>query len=66
MIRLAIRRTCTPPPIPEEHHDYLVVGGVIPNPDIEVTVDFSCEITQVETYQDTYVYRHADDERSIK
>jgi len=37
---------------------------VIPDPDMEVTVDFENETAQAETYQDTYVYRRARDERS--
>ena len=39
---------------------------VIPDPDMEVTVDFENETAQAETYQDTYVYREAKDERSKK
>jgi uncharacterized protein YqiB (DUF1249 family) len=41
-------------------------GDVIPDPDMEVTVDFDSETAQAETYQDTYVYRAANDERSKK
>ena len=33
---------------------------------MEVMVDFAAETAQAETYQDTYVYRAADDERSRK
>jgi hypothetical protein len=33
---------------------------------MEVTVDFDNETAQAETYQDTYLYRVADDERSKK
>ena len=39
---------------------------MIPDPDMEVTVDFDRETAQAETYQDTYVYREAKDERSRK
>jgi len=47
-------------------HNYKAGGDVIPDPDMEVTVDFSAETAQAETYQDTYVYREATDERSKK
>ena len=47
-------------------HNYRAGGDVIPDPDIEITVDFVREIAQAETYQDTYVYREATDERSKK
>ena len=33
---------------------------------MEVTVDFDKETAQAETYQDTYGYREANDERSKK
>jgi uncharacterized protein YqiB (DUF1249 family) len=45
-------------------HNYKSGGDVIPDPDMEVTVDFAEETAQAETYQDTYVYREASDERS--
>jgi uncharacterized protein YqiB (DUF1249 family) len=45
-------------------HNYKTGGDVIPDPDMEVTVDFDNETAQAETYQDTYVYREATDERS--
>ena len=47
-------------------HNYKSGGDVIPDPDMEVTVDFDSETAQAETYQDTYVYRAANDERSKK
>ena len=47
-------------------HNYKSGGDVIPDPDMEVTVDFTSETAQAETYQDTYVYREANDERSRK
>jgi uncharacterized protein YqiB (DUF1249 family) len=47
-------------------HNYKSGGDVIPDPDMEVTVDFDNETAQAETYQDTYLYRVADDERSKK
>jgi uncharacterized protein YqiB (DUF1249 family) len=47
-------------------HNYKSSGDVIPDPDMEVTVDFDNETAQAETYQDTYVYREATDERSKK
>jgi uncharacterized protein YqiB (DUF1249 family) len=47
-------------------HNYKSGGDVIPDPDMEVAVDFNNETAQAETYQDTYVYRMADDERSRK
>jgi uncharacterized protein YqiB (DUF1249 family) len=47
-------------------HNYKTGGDVIPDPDMEVTVDFAAETAQAETYQDTYVYREAKDERSRK
>ena len=45
-------------------HNYKSGGDVIPDPDMEVTVDFHNETAHAETYQDTYVYREATDERS--
>jgi uncharacterized protein YqiB (DUF1249 family) len=45
-------------------HNYKAGGDVIPDPDMEVTVDFNYETAQADTYQDTYVYREATDERS--
>jgi uncharacterized protein YqiB (DUF1249 family) len=45
-------------------HNYKSGGDVIPDPDMEVTVDFDNGTAQAETYQDTYVYREASDERS--
>lgn len=45
-------------------HNYKAGGDVIPDPDMEVTVDFDNETAQAETYQDTYVYREANDETS--
>ena len=47
-------------------HNYKSGGDVIPDPDMEVTVDFDKVTAQAETYQDTYVYREATDERSKK
>ena len=47
-------------------HNYKAGGDVIPDPDMEVTVDFAAETAHAETYQDTYVYREATDERSKK
>jgi len=47
-------------------HNYKAGGDVIPDPDMEVTVDFAAETAQAETYQDTYVYREALDQRSRK
>ena len=47
-------------------HNYKASGDVIPDPDIEVTVDFAAETAQAETYQDTYLYRVVDDEKSRK
>ena len=47
-------------------HNYKSGGDVIPDPDMEVTVDFARETAQAETYQDTYVCREARDERSRK
>jgi len=47
-------------------HNYKAGGDVIPDPDMEVTVDFDNETAQADTYQDTYVYRVADDAKSRK
>ena len=47
-------------------HNYKSGGDVIPDPDMEVIVDFARETARAETYQDTYVYREATDERSRK
>jgi uncharacterized protein YqiB (DUF1249 family) len=47
-------------------HNYKTGGDVIPDPDMEVTVDFAAETAQAQTYQDTYLYREANDERSKK
>ena len=47
-------------------HNYKAGGDVVPDPDMEVTVDFAAETAQADTYQDTYVYREANDERSKK
>ena len=47
-------------------HNYKAGGDVIPDPDMEVTVDFENETAQAETYQDTYMFRQANDERSKK
>ena len=47
-------------------HNYKSGGDVIPDPDMEVTVDFAAETAQAETYQDTYGYREANDEKSRK
>ena len=44
--------------------NYRSGGDVIPDPDMEVTVDFARDTAQAETYQDTYVYREAVDQRS--
>ena len=45
-------------------HNYKSGGDVIPDPDMEVTVNFAAETAHAETYQDTYVYREVNDERS--
>ena len=45
-------------------HNYKAGGDVIADPDMEVIVDFDNKTAQAETYQDTYVYREASDERS--
>lgn len=45
-------------------HNYKAGGDVIPDPDMEVTVNFAAETAQAETYQDTYVYREAVDQKS--
>ena len=45
-------------------HNYRAAGDVIPDPDMEVLVDFDYETAEAETYQDTYVYREAVDQRS--
>ena len=45
-------------------HNYKAGGDVIPDPDMEVLVDFDNETAQAETYQDAYVYKKASDERS--
>ena len=47
-------------------HNYKAGGDVIPDPDMEVIVDFENETAQAETYQDTYVYREGNEERSRK
>jgi hypothetical protein len=47
-------------------HNYKSGGDVIPDLDMEVTVDFAAETAQAETYQDTYVYREANDKCSRK
>ena len=47
-------------------HNYRSGGDVIPDPDMEVTVDFTVETAQAETYQDTYLYREANEEKSRK
>jgi len=47
-------------------HNYKSGGDVIPDPDMEVTVNYANESAQAETYQDTYVYREAIDDRSRK
>ena len=47
-------------------HNYKAGGDVVPDPDMEMAVDFNGETAQAETYQDTYVYRVANDERSRK
>jgi uncharacterized protein YqiB (DUF1249 family) len=47
-------------------HNYKAGGDVIPDPDMEVTVDFKNETAEAETYQDTYLYREAKDDRSKK
>jgi uncharacterized protein YqiB (DUF1249 family) len=47
-------------------HNYKSGDDVIPDPDMEVTVDFDNETAQAATYQDTYVYREANDEISEK
>ena len=47
-------------------HNYKAGGDVIPDPDMEVTVDFDNETAQADRYQDTYVYRVVDDEKSRK
>jgi len=45
-------------------HNYKSGGDVIPDPDMEVTVDFASGIAQAETFQDTYVYKKANNVRS--
>jgi uncharacterized protein YqiB (DUF1249 family) len=45
-------------------HNYKAGGDVIPDPDMEVLVDFDNQTAQAETYQDTYVFREAEDQRS--
>jgi len=47
-------------------HNYKSGGDVIPDPDMEVMVDFGNETAQAQTYQDTNVYRVAIDERVRK
>jgi hypothetical protein len=47
-------------------HNYKSGGDVIPDPDMEVTLNFAAGTANAETYQDTYVYREATDERSRK
>jgi len=47
-------------------HNYKASGDVVPDPDMEVTVDFTAETAQAETYQDTYLYREANEEKSRK
>ena len=47
-------------------HNYKAGGDVIADPDMEVTLNFSAGTAQAETYQDTYVYRAANDQRSRK
>jgi uncharacterized protein YqiB (DUF1249 family) len=47
-------------------HNYKSGGDVIPDPDMEVIVNFHNETAQAETFQDTYVYREAADQRSRK
>jgi uncharacterized protein YqiB (DUF1249 family) len=47
-------------------HNYKAGGDVIPDPDMEVTVDFAAGAAQAETYQDTYVYQEANDQKSRK
>ena len=47
-------------------HNYKAGGDVIPDPDMEVMVDFDNETAQAKTYQDTYVYREAIDDASKK
>ena len=47
-------------------HNYKSGGDVIPDPDMEVIVGFAARAAQAETYQDTYVYREANDEKSRK
>lgn len=36
-------------------HNYKAGGDVVPDPDMEMAVDFNGETAQAETYQDTYV-----------
>ena len=47
-------------------HNYKSGGDVIPDPDMEVTLNSAAGTANAETYQDTYVYREATDERSRK
>ena len=47
-------------------HNYKAGGDVIPDPDVEINVDFDNATAQAETYQDTYLYRVADDEKLRK
>jgi hypothetical protein len=44
-------------------HNYKAGGDIIPDPDMEITVDFKNESASAETYQDTYSYQVADSEK---
>jgi uncharacterized protein YqiB (DUF1249 family) len=45
-------------------HNYRAGGDSIPDPDMEITVDFEGESASAETYQDTYSYQVADSEKA--
>jgi len=47
-------------------HNSRADGDIIPDSNMEVTVDFDNKTVQAETYQDTYVYREANDGKSKK
>ena len=47
-------------------HNYKSGGDIIHDPDMENTLDFDSETARAEMYQDTYLYREADDDKSRK
>ena len=47
-------------------HNYKSGGDMIPDPDMEITVNFDDETVKAETYQDSYVFRTADNVESQK